>query len=174
MSVFIVDCEADGPVPGPYSLVSLGAVLVYPNLDRTFYGTTRPISSKYIPEALAISGHSREEHYGFEDPKETFEQFEKWLEANSYGRPIFMSDNLAFDWQWVNWYFHYFLGRNPFGFSGRRIGDLYSGLQKDWFAASKWKSMRKTKHSHNPVDDALGNAEALMEMCRIHGIKLPS
>jgi hypothetical protein len=68
---------------------------------------------------------------------------------------------VAFDWQFINYYFHRFLGRNPFGFSGRRIGDLYAGLVKDAYKANDWKKYRVTKHSHNPVDDARGNAEAL-------------
>src|SRR5574343_317840 len=88
--------------------------------------------------------------------------FEKWITENSKGRPIFISDNLAYDWQFINYYFHYFLGRSPFGFSGRRIGDLYAGMMKDTY--SKWKHLRKTYHSHHPVDDAKGNAEALLEI----------
>ena len=55
-----------------------------------------------------------------------------------------------------------YLDGNPFGFSGRRIGDLYCGFVNDTWA--KWKHLRKTRHSHNPVDDAKGNAEALLEM----------
>jgi hypothetical protein len=57
-------------------------------------------------------------------------------------------------------------------FSRRRIGDLYSGLTKDYFAASKWKKFRKTLHTHSPVDDASGNAEALL-VIRDLGLKFP-
>jgi hypothetical protein len=57
--------------------------------------------------------------------------FAGWLEKNSKGRAIFISDNPAFDWQFINYYFHRFLGQNPFGFSARRIGDLYAGLVRD-------------------------------------------
>jgi hypothetical protein len=57
-------------------------------------------------------------------------------------------------------------------FSRRRIGDLYSGLTKDYFAGSKRKKFRKTSHTHNPVDDASGNAEALL-VIRDLGLKFP-
>ena len=57
----MVDIEADGPIPGDYSMVSLGAVIVEPSLSQTFYGQLRPVSKRYVPEALAVSGHSREE-----------------------------------------------------------------------------------------------------------------
>ena len=59
-------------------------------------------------------------------------------------------------------YFHRFTGRNPFGFSGRRIGDLYCGLVRDMSKATEWKQFRRTRHTHDPVDDAKGNAEALL------------
>ena len=171
MSWFVVDVESDGPVPGRYSMVSFGAVLVEPSLSQTFYGQTRPISEQFIPDALAVSGHSREQHMAFDDPAAVMGRFRDWLAATSHGRPIFVSDNVAFDWQWINYYFHTTLGENPFGHSGRRIGDLYCGMVKDSFAG--WKQLRKTPHTHHPVDDAKGNAEAILTMKEM-GLKIPS
>lgn len=172
MSLVVVDVESDGAIPHKYSMVCFGAVVVEPSLSKTFYGKTRPISDEWNPEALAISGFSRQEHLTFDEPREVMINFRDWLNNNVKDRPIFISDNLAFDWQWINYYFHYYIGKNPFGFSGRRIGDLYSGLEKDFFAASKWKKFRQTTHTHNPVDDALGNAEALLTIREL-GLKFP-
>lgn len=160
---FVVDVESDGPIPNKYSMVSFGVVAVTNALDQTFFGKTRPISDEWVPEALAVSGITREEHLTFDDPKEVMQKFGNWLETNNRdGRPLFVSDNLAYDWQWINYYFHYYVGKNPFGYSGRRIGDLYCGLVKD--SRARWKHLRRTKHSHHPVDDAMGNAEALIAM----------
>ncbi len=161
MSYVVVDVESDGPVPAEYSMVCFGAVLFSDRLDRSFYGKTRPVSDHFVPEALAVSGFSREQHLAFDDPKDIMEKFASWLAQNTKGRPVFVSDNLAFDWQFINYYFHRFTGKNPFGFSGRRIGDLYAGLVKDASKATEWKKFRVTAHTHNPVDDARGNAEAL-------------
>lgn len=172
MSLVVVDIESDGPIPHKYSMVCFGAVVVEPSLSKTFYGKTKPISDEWDEKALSISGFSREEHLTFDEPGEVMADFAEWLNNNVKDRPIFISDNLAFDWQWINYYFHYYIGKNPFGFSGRRIGDLYSGLEKDFFAGSKWKKFRKTAHTHNPVDDALGNAEALLTI-REMGLKFP-
>lgn len=172
MSLVVVDVESDGPIPNKYSMVCFGAVVVEPSLNKTFYGKTKPVSDNWDEKALSISGFSREEHLNFDDPVEVMSNFAEWLNNNVKGRPIFISDNLAFDWQWINYYFHYYIGKNPFGFSGRRIGDLYSGLEKDFFAASEWKKFRKTTHTHNPVDDALGNAEALLTIREL-GLKFP-
>lgn len=171
MSLFIVDVEADGPIPAEYSMVCFGAVLFDDALEKSFYGRTRPISERLDPEALAISGFMREQHVAFDEPKAVMQKFEAWLEGHSDGRPVFVSDNLAFDWQFINYYFHRFLDRNPFGFSGRRIGDIHAGLMKNAYRATEWKKYRVTKHTHNPVDDARGNAEALKKF-REFGLKI--
>ncbi len=170
MSYVMVDIEADGPIPGDFSMVCFGAVLVEPELGRTFYGRLRPISEKWVPEALAVSGFGREETMGFEEPREVMERFEGWIAGNVKGRPFFISDNNGFDWQFINWYFHHFLGRNPFGHSSTNLGSLYKGLVKDAFV--NFKHLRKTKHTHHPVDDAKGNAEALLEMKGRLGLKI--
>lgn len=167
---FVCDVESDGPIPHDYSMVCFGAVAVEPTLSRTFYGETRPISEKWDPRALAISGISREKHLTFDDPKAVMLRFKEWILETSKGRPVFLSDNNGYDFAFVNWYFHHFLGENPFGFSSRRIGDLYCGMQKDTF--TQWKHLRDTKHTHNPIDDAKGNAEALLKM-RAMGLKFP-
>jgi len=164
MSYIVVDVEADGSIPHKFSMVYFGAVIVEPSLSKDFYGEVKPISENWNPEALAISGVTREQHLGFNDPKQVMENFADWIAANSIGKPTFVSDNLSFDWQWVNWYFHYFTGSNPFGFSGRRIGDLYCGMKMDSGLNYEWKKLyRKTKHTHHPVDDAKGNAEAILQ-----------
>lgn len=171
MSYVIVDVESDGPIPAEFSMVCFGAVVFDEALDKTFYGKMRPVSERFVPEALAVSGFTREQHLGFDDPKKVMEGFAAWLDQQSKGRPVFVSDNLAFDWQFINYYFHRFLGRNPFGFSGRRIGDLYAGLVKDASKATEWKKYRVTAHTHNPVDDARGNAEALKKF-REFGLRI--
>jgi hypothetical protein len=171
MSLIVVDVESDGPAPQLYSMVSFGAVVVEPTLSQTFKGEVRPISDRWLPEALAISGVSREAHLRFEEPGPVMERFEAWVVASSKGRPVFLSDNLAFDWQFINWYFHAYLGRNPFGWSGRRLGDLYCGMVKDGYAT--WKHLRRTTHDHDPVNDAKGNAEVVLHMIDM-GLKLPA
>ena len=112
-------------------MICVGAVVVTPELNQTFYGRLRPISETFIPEALAISGFSREACLAFDEPKIVMEQFKDWLSKAGKGRLMFISDNNGFDWQFINWYFHHFVGTNPFGFSSTNLGSLYKGLQKD-------------------------------------------
>lgn len=135
MSLIFVDVEA-GPAPGAGRMREFGAV----------------------------EFNTRETFFGIDDSRETFEAFAWWLAQVSEGRPIFVSDNPAFDWQWINYHFHQYQGRNPFGWSARRIGDFYAGLVGDFRASSEWKSLRRTPHDHNPVHDAMGNVEAFDRM----------
>lgn len=158
----MVDIESDGPIPGDYSMICFGAVLVDATLETTFYGQLKPISEQFIPEALAVSGFSREETLKFREPEKVMADFHDWIKQHCKGQPIFISDNNGFDWMFICWYFHHFLGKNPFGFSSQNLGSLYKGLVKDVF--QNFKHLRRTKHSHHPVDDAKGNAEALLTM----------
>ena len=169
MSFYIIDCESDGPIPGEYSMVCLGAVKVEKNLDKTFYGKIKPISNIWQADALAISGFSREEHLTFDEPEKVMKDFANWIKETSIGTPIFVSDNNGYDFSFANYYFHKYYGSNPFGWSSRRLGDLYCGMKMD--ARANWKHLRKTNHTHNPVDDAMGNAEALLAMQKM-GLKI--
>ena len=162
MPYIMVDIESDGPIPGDYSMIAFGAVLVDENLDKTFYGKLKPISDRFIPDALKVSGFSREETLDFDEPEQVMRDFERWLKEVCKDRPIFISDNNGFDWMFICWYFHHFLERNPFGFSSQNLGSLYKGMVKRM--SKNFKHLRKTKHTHHPVDDAKGNAEALLTM----------
>ena len=157
-----VDCEADGPGPGTHSLISFGAVIVEAGLQRTFYAELKPESEIWIPESLAVTGFTREQTMKFPEPRDAMQNFEIWLNKNIQGRPILWSDNSGFDAGYLNVYFWKYLGRNPFGWSSANIGSLYKGLMCDTYA--KFTHLRDTKHTHNPVDDAKGNAEALLKI----------
>ena len=165
----VVDVESDGPIQGVNSMVCFGAVILDEHLDKTFYGQTRPISNQYDPSALQVSGFTRKEHEKFPDPGKTMDEFTEWLKENTVN-PTLWSDNNGYDAAWMNWYLLTFCAKNPFGWSSRRIGDVFCGMSKD--AYYKWKQHRKTKHTHHPVDDAKGNAEAMLYLINQGGFKL--
>ncbi len=171
MSYIMVDIESDGPIPGDYSMISLGAVLVDGNLDKTFTARFRPISDRWVPDALAVSGCTREQTLAFPDPRGEMERFAAWIRSVCPGKPVFFSDNNGYDWQFVNWYFHHFLDSNPFGYSSQNLGSLYKGMVKDM--RQNFKHLRQTTHTHDPLDDARGNAEALLYMIREMGLVVP-
>jgi hypothetical protein len=157
----MVDVETDGPNPGDHSMIALGAVVVESSPQRTFYATLKPISDRWHEDALAVSGFSREQTLLFDSPFYAMRKFDEWLGQLSV-RPMFIADNNGFDWSFVNWYFWHFLQKNPFGHSSTNLGSLYKGLVRD--LSMNFKHLRKTPHTHNPVDDCMGNVEALLEL----------
>jgi hypothetical protein len=40
----MVDVEADGPIPGDYSMISLGAIVIDSKFDKAFFAQIKPIS----------------------------------------------------------------------------------------------------------------------------------
>lgn len=52
----------------------------------------------------------------------------------------------------------------------QNLGSLYKGLVRD--SSENFKHLRKTRHTHHPVDDARGNAEALLHMKEKMGLKI--
>ena len=159
-----VDIEADGPIPGRYSMIQLGACFV-DDENATFLRNLQPISSDWVPEALAVSGKSRADCYNAMPAIQVMEEFRKWLTDNAKNdRIVFVADNAGFDWMFVCWYFHSFLETNPFGYTSISITSLYKGFAKTMEAS--FKHLRTEKHTHNALDDAKGNAGAFRQILR--------
>lgn len=170
--VFVsVDVEADGPIPGDNSMISLGAVVIG-KPDLTFYRELRPISERFVPEALAVSGLDRDKlREEGADPEATMQDFASFLEDASPGRrPVFVAFNATFDWMFVNWYFIHFIGRNPFGIAGLDIKAYYMGAlgKRRWADTTKGQFDKRflsgAPHTHNALDDAREQAEIFQKI----------
>ena len=139
-------------------------------LEQTFYVELRPISKKFVPVALALSGFTREQTLAFSEPKEVMWNFVSWVTEVGDGRLNFLSDKNGFDWKFINWYFHHFTGANPFGISSTNLGSHYMGPVRD--TTKNFKHPRKTRHTHNPVDDRKRNAMAQLLILDEMGLKI--
>jgi ribonuclease T len=165
-----VDIEAAGPIPGEYSMLSLGACLVEAP-ESTFYAEFRPINDRYVPEALNVGGLSLERlgEVG-RDPTEVMATLHDWVDEVARGRrAVFVGFNASFDWAFVNWYFHVFLGTNPFGIGALDIKAYYMGLSGvTWAETSSSrlpKEFRSSRaHTHNALDDAIAQAEIFKKL----------
>jgi len=168
MSYFSIDVETDGPAPGLYSMVSIGAVVLNEDEDKfpfTFYSEIAPISNNFDSHALAVGGFTREQSLTFPKAEIVIPQFANWVTSSSTGKARFVSDNAGFDWMFVCWYLYMFYGQNPFGYSSFSLTSFWKGYDRNM--RSSFKHLRNTKHSHNALDDAMGNAEALQKMLRM-------
>jgi len=161
-----VDIEADGPIPGDYSMSSIGAV-VAADFTKTFYREMMPISEKWDPAAAAVSGLNREllKTQGTH-PANAMREMDAWVKTvcGETHRPVFVSFNATFDWMFSHWYFIHFHGSDPFGISGLEMKSFYAGLIGcDWgettkkYVAKRFPS--KQAHTHNALDDAKEQAE---------------
>lgn len=102
------------------------------------------------------------------DRAEVFARFVDWVAGFGDDRAVFVSDNPGHDWMFFAYHCDEAGLPNPFGHSSRRIGDLAAGLAGNWRNTSAWKRYRETQHDHNPVNDAMGNAEALKTILQRH------
>jgi hypothetical protein len=82
----------------------------------------------------------------------------------THGRCIFVSNNPAYDFEWIKYGFHHAIGQNPFGHSGRRMSDFYADLVGDFRNSQTWARLRMPPHSHHPVEDAMGKVEAIARL----------
>ena len=160
-----VDVEAAGPIPGTYSMVSLGACVVG-NTETKFYAELLPINDEYVKGALEAVG--RPLSYFVENgrkPQIVMNDFSSWIDRSAGGAyPIFVGFNAPFDWAFINWYFHTYLGDNPFGISGLDVKSFYMGMTGCSWAETRSSRIPERykglhKHTHNALDDAIEQAE---------------
>lgn len=153
-----VDVEASGPIPGKYSMLSIGACVVS-DTSQQFSCYLKPISDEYIPEAMAVTGLSLERlrDTGLE-PVDAMAQLKAWVEllGGESRRVVFVGFNASFDWSFVNYYFHQFLGENPFGIAALDIKSMYFGA-----SGSTWRATRSSEIDKVVKPQRSGNHDAL-------------
>jgi hypothetical protein len=168
-----IDVEASGPCPLHGDMISFAAVVVEDALDRSFHsGNMRPECEHYLPEAYAAIGMTREQHLAApRSIRDGILRFADWLESLQEPKRhyLMLSDNPGFDFQWMNFELMNHIGEQVLGHSARRIGDVWSGLRKRPHETLSWRRFRLTPHDHDPLNDAMGNAEAWLEMWRQYG-----
>jgi DNA polymerase III epsilon subunit-like protein len=166
-----VDVEAAGPIPGEYSLLSIGACVVG-DTDTNFYAELKPINFNFVPKALAVAGFDLYEldRSGL-DPREAMWHFETWLRSvtPTDQSPVFVGYPLAFDWMFVAYYFQRFLGRNPFGYQGLDIKSYNMGM-----TGSRWDRSGTDQTgqpfvidlTHNAREDAIAQAKVFERLLK--------
>lgn len=165
-----VDVEASGPVPATYSMLSLGAVVV-DDPRQTFYVELKPANGQFVSEAMKVVGRTLQDFAeGGRDPKDAMLAFRDWVGlVAKTGKPVFVGFNGVFDWSFVNFYFHQYLGENPFGFGGIDIKSYYMGMNGCTWDATRSSHISSdlkgpVRHTHNALDDAIEQAEMFRRM----------
>jgi hypothetical protein len=177
-----VDIEADGPIPGPYSLLSIGGAVAGTQTadgftaadpqERTFYRELRPISAEFVPEALAVSGLDRERLMSEgAEPAVALGEFTDWVRDVSAGaQPVMCGYPASYDWTFLYWYLIRFTGSSPFGHSGcldmKTLYATKAGLPLRAVAKGTMPRhlLSRRPHTHHALDDAVEQAELLANL----------
>jgi DNA polymerase III epsilon subunit-like protein len=165
-----VDVETAGPIPGEYSLLTIGACNVY-DPKQTFACELKPTTRNADPKALEVTGLSlgRLEDEG-RDPVAGMRDFRDWVlrVAGKESSPVFVGFNAAFDWSFVNYYFHRYLGENPFGFAALDIKSMYMGaVGGDWTQTRSSEIAAALHPTLKGNHDALHDAQYQAELFRL-------
>ena len=114
---FSADVETDGPIPGPFSMLSFA--LVYAgtfdgkrfskptSYSESFYREVRPISDNFQIDALRVNGLDRAQlvQHG-QAPELAMTQATSWIrQVSGNAKPVLVAYPLSFDWAWLYWYF---------------------------------------------------------------------
>jgi len=186
---FSADVETDGPIPGPYSILSFALVLAGSfdgrrfekpeNYRNAFYRELKPISDTFEQEALDVNGLDRDRlSREGRSPEAVMTEAFDWVERNSTGgRPVLVAYPLSFDWAWLYWYFIRFSSKgSPFGHS--RCFDIKTaiavkaGIPTSQAGRNQLFSFLRSKrpHTHNALDDAAEQAEIFGKVFEWEGV----
>lgn len=175
---FSADVETDGPIPGPYSMLSFALVragtfdgqhFIRPShYDRHLYVELRPISNNFEVEALQVNGLDRNRLMTEgQDPQDAMTLASEWIRTQSRGgQPVLVAFPLSFDWTWLYWYFVNF-SKNGSPFEHSRCLDLKTAyaIKANVPICQSGKSRIPAifkgahVHTHNALDDAIEQAE---------------
>ncbi len=124
---FSCDVESTGQDPAQHNMYEFGVVPVLSSgeiLDGRKF-EVELISEindndtmNFLKKSQGITLHSLETRPAQMHPIDVMGLFDAFIDItlnqNDADTAIFVADNLAYDWSWINSYFHRFAGRNPF------------------------------------------------------------
>lgn len=173
-----VDIEADGPIPGPHSMLSIGSVAFTiaageigsfsANLETLPGASMDPVTKSEFwdkqPEAWAACRR---------DPQplqEAMTSYAAWVRSLP-GKPVFVGYPATFDHAFVHWYLVRFTGSDPFGFEALDIKSYAMATLRSSFQKATKRSMpaewvSSGPLSHVAVDDARVQGEMFMHMLK--------
>ena len=178
------DVETDGPIPGPYSMLSFASAAFIieknpetSNLEKRLIdsfsanltplpnATTDPDTMEFwnkFPEAWAFTTKNPK------TPEFIMPKYRDWLKALN-GRPVFVAYPLGFDFTFIYWYLHKFTGESPFLHHGLDMRSYTMGALKRSYYQSGKQNMPKhwfddLPHTHKAIDDAIAQGALFCNM----------
>jgi hypothetical protein len=169
------DVEADGPIPGPHSMLSFASAAF--TADKQLLGTfeanlhTLPGASG-DPETMAWWQTQPDAwaacRTNLREPAEALPAYVAWLKSLP-GKPVFVAYPVAYDFMFVYWYLIRFAGESPFSHSALDIKTYAMSLLGREYRESTKRNFPKRwfddlPHTHVALDDALGQGALFCNM----------
>ena len=171
------DIESDGPIPGPHSMLSLGAAAY--TADKTLVSTfsanletlpgaqPHPKTAEWWatqPEAWAAC------RTDLESPEHAMARYITWIRSLD-GKPVFVAYPAGFDFMFVYWYLMKFIGESPFSHSALDIKTFAMAVLKTNYRTSTKRNMPKrwfddSPHTHIALSDAIEQGALFCNMLK--------
>lgn len=171
------DIEADGPIPGPHSMLSLGSAACAAdksllstfsvNLDALAGAAPHPVQAAWWaghPEAWAACRRDPEE------PASAMRRYVAWLKTLP-GKTVFVGYPAAYDFLFVYWYLIRFAGESPFTHQALDVKSYAMALLRRPYVECHKKNFPERwldpfPHTHVALDDALEQGALFCNMLR--------
>lgn len=169
------DIEADGPIPGPHSMLSFASAAY--RGDKTLIGTfeanlTLLPDARGDPKTMAWWQTQPEAwaacRANLREPAAVMPEYVAWLKSLP-GKPVFVAYPAAYDFMFVYWYLMRFAGESPFSHSALDIKTYAMALLGIEYRASVKRNMPAKwfddlPHTHIALDDAKGQGALFCNM----------
>lgn len=171
------DIEADGPIPGPHSMLSFAsaAYTAEKQLVGTFSCNLRTLPDAKPDPRTAEWWQSQPEAWAAcrsdaRPPAEAMRDYLLWLKQLP-GKPVFVGYPAAYDFMFVYWYLIRFTGESPFSHSALDIKTLAMALLGGGCREATKRNMPRRwfddlPHTHVALDDAVGQGALFCNMLK--------
>ena len=178
------DVEADGPIPGPHSMLSFasaaftedGAPLgtFSADLDLLPGATADPRTAEFWAQHPAAYAATRAD---LRPPAEAMADYVTWVKRLD-GKPVFVAYPAGFDFLFVYWYLVRFTGGSPFGHSALDMKTMAMVLMGCGYRDATKRNMPRAwfgpaRHTHVAADDAVEQGELFRNMLAAAGMLRP-
>lgn len=172
---FSIDIEADGPIPGINSMLSLGAAAFRAgeligthtvNLDLLPGAVQDPATMKWWQGQGDAYAKTRE---NAQPPEIAIPAFVTWVGSITH-KPVCAAYPAGYDFMWLYWYLVRFNGDSPFSFSCLDIKTLAMAKLGIAYRDTTKRNMPKRwfdgvpPHKHVALDDAIEQGWLLMRI----------
>ena len=178
-----VDVEADGPIPGPHSMLSIGAAAF--TIDWSLPSPAAAMVSQFSENLETLEGASGDEatmrwwrsepaawaacRENVRPPADVMRDFAAWIDGLP-GRAVFVAYPAGFDFTYVYWYCVRFVGKSPFSHAALDMKTMAMTLLGTPYRATSKRTMPsrwldpEARHSHVAIEDAIEQGHIFCKM----------